>query len=60
MAGSGSCLKVAVDFNKKHDVNNTHDTVAKVIAKFKKAGIVTDNREVVVDGNQLLKVQPTW
>lgn len=49
-----------MDFSNKHDINNTHDTVAKVIAKFKKAGSVTDNREVVIDGNQVMKEQPTW
>jgi hypothetical protein len=54
MARPGSCLRVAVDYN------NTHDTVVKVIAKFKKTKSVTDKREMVADGSQLMKVQPTW
>jgi hypothetical protein len=41
MAGSGSCRKVAMDFHKKHGKNITHDTVAKLIEKFKNTGSVT-------------------
>jgi hypothetical protein len=42
MAGSGSCPNIAMDFNRKHGKNITHDTLAKLIEKFKKTGSVTD------------------
>jgi len=42
MAGSGSCRKVAIDFNRKHGKHITHDTVAKVIETFRKTCSVAD------------------
>ena len=42
MAGSGSSRMVALNFNRKHGTNITHDTVAKLISKFKKTGNVAD------------------
>lgn len=41
-AGSGSIRKVAIEFNRKHGTNITHDTVAKLIRKFQKTGSVMD------------------
>ena len=48
MAGSGSSLMVALNFNRKHGTNITHDTVAKLISKFKKTG------------NVLMRVHRQW
>ena len=42
MAGSGSSRMVALNFNRKHGTNITHDTVAKLISKLKKTGNVAD------------------
>ena len=42
MVGSESCHKVAIDFNRKHGKHITHDTVAKVIEKFRKTAGVAD------------------
>ena len=42
MAGSGNSRMVALNFNRKHGTNITHDTVAKLISKFKKTGNVAD------------------
>ena len=42
MAGSGSSRMVALNFNRKHGTNITHDTAAKLISKFKKTGNVAD------------------
>ncbi|MCI4389323.1 hypothetical protein PGIGA_G00096670 [Pangasianodon gigas] len=42
MAGSGSCRKVEMEFNRKHGKHITHDTVAKPINKFKKTRSVVD------------------
>ena len=42
MAGSGSSRMVALNLNRKHGTNITHDTVAKLISKFKKTGNVAD------------------
>ena len=44
MAGSGSSRMVALNFNRKHGTNITHDTVAKLISKFKKTGNVADQQ----------------
>ena len=42
MAGSRSSCMVALNFNRKHGTNITHDTVAKLNSKFKKTGNVAD------------------
>lgn len=42
MAGSGNCCKVAMDFNRKHGKHIIHNTVAKLINKFKNTGRVAD------------------
>ena len=42
MAGSGSNRMVAAEFNGKHGTSITHNTVAKLICKFKKTGNVAD------------------
>jgi hypothetical protein len=44
MADSGSCHKVAMDFNRKHGKNITHDTVAKLSEKFEKTEVLQINR----------------
>ena len=36
MAGSGSSRMVALNFNRKHGTNITHNTVTKLTSKFKK------------------------
>ncbi|MCI4382629.1 hypothetical protein PGIGA_G00017000, partial [Pangasianodon gigas] len=42
MAGSGSCCKVAMDFTRKHGKHITHNSVAKLINKFKNTESVAD------------------
>ena len=42
MAGSGSNRMVAAEFNGKHGTSIAHNTVAKLICKFKKTGNVAD------------------
>ena len=61
MAGSGSSRMVALNFNRKHGTNITHDTVAKLISKFKKTGNVADQprsgpRRTATDENMLNNV----
>jgi hypothetical protein len=57
MDGSGSCCKVAMNFNRKHGKHITHNTAAKLTEKFKKTKVLQTNQEVVIHVNQLMKVQ---
>ena len=49
MAGSGSSRMVALNFNKKHGRNITHDNVAKLISKLKKTGFWISSFSVCLD-----------
>ena len=57
MAGSGSSRMVALNFNRKHGTNITHDTVAKLISKFKKTGNVADQPHYGIQVRRFLDQQ---
>jgi hypothetical protein len=60
MAGSGSCRKVAMNFNRKHVMYITQGTVAKQLRSSRRLEVLQTNWEMVVHMLHLIKVQWTW
>ena len=54
LSGSGSCRRVAAEFDERHcgGTQITHDAVAKLIKKFKETESVEDKKDVVVREHQ--------
>jgi hypothetical protein len=60
MAGSGRCHKFATEFNRKPGKHITHDTVAKLIEKFKKTENVAKQLRSGRPRTSAMKAQPMW
>ena len=57
MAMSESSRKIAGKLNRKHRTNITHETVAKLIVKFKKLNVEKIKEETIDHGQQTIKTQ---